>query len=87
MVELGRWTTGPVLFIGDGQRSTRTALLHDGLPVYFQHKMKPYRVPQKDEKDPVMKAQLIEKLNKARDRRYIAPGKVDSLTSFFGVKE
>jgi hypothetical protein len=49
--------------------------------------MKPYRVPQGDEKDPVMKKQLIEKLQKARDRRYIAPGKVISLTAFFGVKK
>ena len=40
---------------------------------------------QGDEKDPVMKAQLIEKLQKARDRRYIGPGVVTSLTSFFGV--
>jgi hypothetical protein len=49
--------------------------------------MKPYRVPQGDEKDPVMKKQLIEKLQKARDRRYIAPGRVISLTAFFGVKK
>jgi hypothetical protein len=49
--------------------------------------MKPYRVPQKDEKDPVMKAQLVEKLDKARGRRYISPGQVHSLTAFFGVKK
>ena len=34
-----------------------------------------------------MKAQLIEKLDKARSRRYISPGHVHSLTAFFGVKK
>jgi hypothetical protein len=49
--------------------------------------MKQHRVPQGDEKDAVMKKQLIEKIQKARDRRYIGPGKVVSLTAFFGVKK
>jgi hypothetical protein len=49
--------------------------------------MKPYQVPQADKKDTGMKNQLIEKLQKARYRRYIAPGKVVSLTAFFGVKK
>lgn len=61
--------------------------IRDGIPVSFIEHMKPYRVPQGDEKDPTMKAQLIEKLQKARDRRYIAPGQVESLTAFFGVKK
>jgi hypothetical protein len=61
--------------------------IRDGLPVHFLQEMKPYRVPQGDEKDLGMKAQLVEKLQKARDRRYIAPGKVVSLTAFFGVKK
>jgi hypothetical protein len=34
-----------------------------------------------------MKRQLMKKLQKARDRRYISTGKVVSLTSFFGVKK
>lgn len=61
--------------------------IRDGIPVFFQHQFNHYRVPQKDEKDPALKAQLTQKLQKARDRRYIAPGKVLSLTSFFGVKK
>jgi hypothetical protein len=40
-----------------------------------------------DEKDPVTKAQLVTKLQKARDRRYIAAGQVDLLTAFFAVKK
>ena len=39
------------------------------------------------EKDPTLKAQLVEKLQKVRDQRYIAPGRVESLTLFFGVKK
>jgi hypothetical protein len=61
--------------------------IRDGIKVFFQHRLKDYRVPQADEKDPTMKAQLVEKLQKARDRGYIAPGTVLSLTSFFGVKK
>jgi hypothetical protein len=62
-------------------------IIRDGLPVHFLQEMKPYRVPQGDEKDVGMKAQLVEKLQKARDQRYIAPGRVVSLTAFFGVKK
>lgn len=61
--------------------------IRDGLSVHFLQEMKLYRVPQGDEKDAGMKAQLVEKLQKARDRRYIAPGRVVSLTAFFGVKK
>jgi hypothetical protein len=49
--------------------------------------MTPYWVPQGDEKDVTMKAQLISKLQKAREHRCIGPGKVVSLTAFFGVKK
>jgi hypothetical protein len=59
----------------------------DGLPVPFLHTMLPYRIPQGDEKDPATKTQLIAKLQKARDWRYIAGGRVDSLTAFFAVKK
>jgi hypothetical protein len=61
--------------------------IRDGIPVHFKHVLKPYRVAQGDERDPVLKDQLILKLQKARDRQYIAPEKVILLTSFFGVKK
>lgn len=61
--------------------------IRDGVPVHFLYPLTPYRIPQADEKDPGSKAQLIEKLQKARDRRYISAGKVVSLTAFFGVKK
>jgi hypothetical protein len=35
--------------------------------------------------DPVTKAKVVEKLQKVRMRRYIAPGYVVSLTAFFQV--
>jgi hypothetical protein len=63
------------------------ATIRDGLRVHFQTKMKPYRVAQANEKDPILKQQLVEKLQKAQDRRYISSGKVISLTAFFGVKK
>ena len=63
------------------------ARIRDGIPVHFKKPMKSYRVPQADTKDPRVKSQLMEKLQKARDRRYIAPGRVDSLTAFFVVKK
>jgi hypothetical protein len=63
------------------------SIICDGLPIYFLQTMLPYRVPQGDKKDPVTKAQLVTKLQKACDRRYIAAGPVDSLTAFFAVKK
>jgi hypothetical protein len=63
------------------------AMIRDGLPVYFLQTMHPYRFPQGDKKGPVTKAQLVSKLQKACDRRYIAVGQVDSLTAFFAVKK
>jgi hypothetical protein len=49
--------------------------------------MHPYCVLQGDEKDPVTKAQLVSKLQKGRDRWYIAAGQVDLLTAFFDGKK
>ena len=37
------------------------------------------------EKDPVTRSQVVAKLEKVRKRKYIAPGKVSSLTDFFSV--
>jgi hypothetical protein len=62
-------------------------IICDGLPVHFLHTMLPYRIPQGDEKDPATKTQLIANLQKARDQRYIAGGRVDLLTAFFAVKK
>ena len=53
--------------------------------MHFQHDPPRYRVPQRDTKDPVTKAKVIEKLMKVQLRRYIGPGFVVSLTAFFEV--
>ena len=51
----------------------------------MEKRLKPYRVPQRDQKDQHIKTQIISKLNKVRTLGYIEKGKVDSLTSFFAV--
>jgi hypothetical protein len=59
--------------------------IRDGIPVYFVTAPPIYLKPQRDEKDPPVKRQVTAKLAKARERCYIGPGQVVSLTSFFGV--
>jgi hypothetical protein len=60
-------------------------VIRDGLPVHFIQMPPRYQTAQRDIKDPIIKAQVVEKLQKVRDRRYIAPGPVTSLTMFFQV--
>ena len=49
--------------------------------------MKSYKVLQRYQKDPKIKAQIIEKINKVRCLGYIKKGRVDSLISFFAVSK
>jgi hypothetical protein len=60
-------------------------VIRDGLKVHFQERPPEYKKPQRDIPDDAMKLKVIKKLMKARDRRYIAPGLVKSLTAFFAV--
>lgn len=60
-------------------------VIRDGLKVHFQGTPPKYRKQQRDMSDKGMKLQVIKKLLKARQRGYIAPGMVDSLTAFFAV--
>jgi hypothetical protein len=60
-------------------------VIRDGLPVHFIQMPPRYQTAQRDIKDPNIKAQVVEKLQKVRDRRYIAPEPVTSLTMFFKV--
>ena len=55
--------------------------------MHFLHKVRPYRVAQSDERDPLLKSQLVAKLQKAWDHHYIGPGRVTVLTAFFVVKK
>ena len=64
---------------------TYLGIVRDGHPLWMEKRLKPYRVPQRDQKDQHIKTQIISKLNKVRTLGYIEKGKVDSLTSFFAV--
>jgi hypothetical protein len=60
-------------------------VIRDGLKVHFQEAPPKYKRSQRDMTDDAMKLQVIKKLMKARERGYIAPGLVESLTAFFAV--
>jgi len=60
-------------------------VMRDGLEIHFQTKAPRYRNAQRVSKDPAEKKLVVEKLTKVRERRYIAPGYVVSLTAFFPV--
>jgi len=55
------------------------------MPVLFVKEPPRYLKAQKDELDLNVKRQMTEKLEHARERGYIGPGTVRSLTSFFAV--
>jgi hypothetical protein len=59
--------------------------IRDGLKVHFQGKKPAYRKAQRCSPDEATRRKMREKLKAVRDRRYIAPGFVKSLTSFFSV--
>jgi hypothetical protein len=62
-------------------------VIRDGLKVHFQSPPPSYRCAQQDIKDEDTKAKVIEKLKKVRERGYISPGMVVSLTAFFEVEK
>jgi hypothetical protein len=60
-------------------------VIRDGLKVHFQEPPPKYLWSQRNISDKAVKLQVIKKLLKVRERGYIAPGLVESLTAFFGV--
>jgi hypothetical protein len=60
-------------------------IIRDGLQVHFKSTKPKFKRPQAGTKSPDMLKRMREKLDKVRKRRYIAPGFVSSLTSFFAV--
>jgi hypothetical protein len=56
-----------------------------GLPVWFRESPKQWRRPQPAGKSPQEHAGMVDKLDTVRKRRYLEPGEVFSLTSFFAV--
>ncbi len=57
------------------------------MKVHFQSHPPKFRKAQRDIFDEAIKEKVKEKLAKVRDRRYIAPGFVESLTAFFEVEK
>jgi hypothetical protein len=62
-------------------------VIRDGLKVHFQNHPPNYRKAQRDIFDEAIKEKVKKKLAKVRERRYIAPGFVESLTAFFEVEK
>jgi hypothetical protein len=62
-------------------------VIRDGLEVHFQSAPPKYRRAQRDIKDEDIKAKVIAKLKKVRERGYISPGMAESLTAFFEVEK
>lgn len=60
-------------------------VIRDGLKVWFKETPKFWRRPQAPGKNKMEHESMKRKLGKVRDRRYLIPGNVDSLTSFFAV--
>jgi hypothetical protein len=60
-------------------------IIRDGLPPWIKGTMPRYRVPQRIERDPELNRVIKNKLQKVREKGYIVPGNVLSLTSFFTV--
>jgi hypothetical protein len=60
-------------------------VIRDGMAVLFVAASPTYFTPQPNEWDPEVKRQVAGKLGHARERGYIGPGRVRSLTSFFSV--
>jgi hypothetical protein len=59
--------------------------IRDGIPVHFTSEKPEFRRKQQPIKDAKTRERVKEKLNKVRDKGYICPGFVKSLTSFFPV--
>ncbi|KAG7368517.1 hypothetical protein IV203_031260 [Nitzschia inconspicua] len=60
-------------------------VMRDGMKVHFPRETLRHTVPQQDTANLQVKRQMVAKLEKVRRRRYISPGHVLSLTSFFAV--
>ncbi len=56
-----------------------------GHPIWVKSPLPNWRRPQRQEKDDTIKGQVCKKLQLVRSRRYVSPGQVVSLTSYFSV--
>ena len=60
-------------------------MIRDRIEVHFVSKKLEFKRPQAVSRCSETRAEMMTKLNKVGKRRYIAPGFVSSLTSFFAV--
>jgi hypothetical protein len=80
------WQDGSSLFFWRWPSYARHLALY-GHPPWFVSDPPQYKVPQRSEQDSVLRDRIRSKLDAPISRRYIAPGKVISLTSFFSVRK
>jgi hypothetical protein len=59
--------------------------IRDGVTPWFRKTLPRWQVPQRLERDPELRQKMRKKLEKIRRLRYVVPGTVKSLTSFFAV--
>ena len=78
------WSAGSRLFFWRWPTHFRSQA-RDGVPIRHLSAGPTYRVPQRVERDKDMAAAIKVKLQAVRDRGYIGPGPVRSLTSYFAV--
>jgi hypothetical protein len=78
------WKQGSTLFFWRWPRHCLT-LARDGHPVWTTGEQPQYLRPQPSEKDLERRAKVKKKLDTVRDRRYIEPGTIKSLTNYFDV--
>jgi hypothetical protein len=74
------WSQGSTLYFWRWPPALRS-LAWDGHPLWVQGSLPTYRCPQRSEGDKSIRIQVAKKLSTVRMRRYIAPGRVSSLTN------
>ena len=78
------WPRGSYPFFWRWQPEVKKDM-RDGTPIWIRGKLPKFRTPQRLPADPITVEKVKEKVNKVRRRKYVAPGPVHSLTSYFCV--
>ena len=78
------WKGGSTLFFWRWPKHIQREA-EEGMAPWFVKRMKPWKRRQPRETDPRVRELVSEKLANVRSKRYIAPGEVKSLTSYFSV--
>jgi hypothetical protein len=84
MADWWEWKDGSALFFWRWPRYARSLALLGHKP-WFSSPPPRYKVPQRQESNETIRAQVKAKLETPLNRRYITPGRVESLTGFFSV--